>query len=194
MSTELIKYGYFWVPGNEFNEFVLEWKAKAELIEPDAMYLHHPVHATLFLFYGEKQKESKYTSLISNTSPDFPSAQWVVFENDAVTGGDTLTIGLEKTGAWEFLQLNLAESMKPFIVKPIEYPNSWEGPFNVSYQNYGFPFVGKHWLPHVSIASFKNKSFIQEAIDTPIKINEINCGELALYRIEGETHTRIYAN
>jgi hypothetical protein len=49
-------------------------------------------------------------------------------------------------------------------------------------------------MPHVSIASFKNKSFIQEAVDTPIKLNEINCGELALFRIEGETHTRIYAS
>ena len=194
MNTELVKYGYFWIPGNEFQEFVLSWKKKALIIEPDAIYLHHPVHATLFLFYGEKQKEVEYTSLIQKEAPIFKSFDWLVFENDAVTGGDTLTIGLEKTMEWEILQLNLAEDLKPFIVSPIDYPNEWSGPFKRSYQNYGFPFVGKHWLPHVSIASFKNKSFIQEAIDTPIKINEINCGELALYRIEGETHTRIYAN
>jgi len=194
MNTELVKYGYFWIPGNEFQEFVLSWKKKAQIIEPEAIYLHHPVHATLFLFYGEKQKEVEYTSLIQKEAPIFKSFDWLVFENDAVTGGDTLTIGLEKTMEWEILQLNLAEDLKPFIVSPIDYPNEWSGPFKRSYQNYGFPFVGKHWLPHVSIASFKNKSFIQEAIDTPIKINEINCGELALYRIEGETHTRIYAN
>jgi hypothetical protein len=194
MNTELVKYGYFWIPGNEFQEFVLSWKKKAQIIEPDAIYLHHPVHATLFLFYGEKQKEVEYTSLIQKEAPIFKSFDWLVFENDAVTGGDTLTIGLEKTMEWEILQLNLAEELKPFILTPIDYPNKWSGPFKRSYQNYGFPFVGKHWLPHVSIASFKNKSFIQEAIDTPIKINEINCGELALYRIEGETHTRIYAN
>jgi hypothetical protein len=90
--------------------------------------------------------------------------------------------------------LDLAEGLKPHILKLIEYPNEWSGPFKISHQNYGFPFVGKHWMPHVSIASFKNKSFIQEAIDTPIKINEINCGQLALFRIEGETHTRIYAS
>jgi len=194
MNTELVKYGYFWIPGNEFQEFVLSWKKKAQIIEPEAIYLHHPVHATLFLFYGERQKEVEYTSLIQKEAPIFKTFDWLVFENDAVTGGDTLTIGLEKTMEWEILQLNLAEDLKPFIVSPIDYPNEWSGPFKRSYQNYGFPFVGKHWLPHVSIASFKNKSFIQEAIDTPIKINEINCGELALYRIEGETHTRIYAN
>ena len=57
MNIELIKYGYFWVPGNEFEEFVLSWKQKVEAVEPDAVYLHHPIHATLFLFYGEKQKE-----------------------------------------------------------------------------------------------------------------------------------------
>ncbi|NBW04057.1 MAG: hypothetical protein EBR87_10195 [Cytophagia bacterium] len=194
MNAELTKYGFFWVPGNEFQELVLSWKKKAERIEPDAVYLHHPAHATLFLFYGEKQKEDEYISLIEKKVPIFKSAEWLVFENDAVTGGDTLTIGLEKTEDWELLQLNLAEGLKPYILKLIEYPNEWNGPFKISYQNYGFPFVGKHWLPHVSIASFKNKSFIQEAVDTPIKINEINCGELALYRIEGETHTRIYAS
>ena len=194
MNVELVKYGYFWVPGNEFQELVLSWKKKAELVEPDATYLYHPVHATLFLFYGEKQKEIEYTSLIKKDAPIFKSAEWLVFENDAVTGGDTLTIGLEKTLDWELLQLNFAETIKPFIIKPIEYPNEWSGPFKIAHQNYGFPFVGKHWLPHVSIASFKNKSFIQEAVDTPIKINEINCGELALFRIEGETHTRIYAS
>jgi hypothetical protein len=194
MKTELLKYGYFWIPGNEFQEFVLSWKKKAELIEPDATYLHHPVHATLFLFYGEKQKEVEYASLIEKDVPIFKSAEWLVFENDAVTGGDTLTIGLGKTLDWETLQINVAESMKPFIIKAIEYPNSWDGPFKKSYQDYGFPFVGKHWMPHVSIASFKNKSFIQEAIHMPIKINEINCGEMALFRIEGETHTRIYAS
>lgn len=194
MNRELVKYGYFWVPGNEFQEFVLSWKKKAELIEPDATYLHHPVHATLFLFYGEKQKEVEYTSLIKKDVPIFKSAEWLVFENDAVTGGDTLTIGLGKTLDWETLQINVAESMKPFIIKAIEYPNSWDGPFKKSYQDYGFPFVGKHWMPHVSIASMKNKSFIQEAIHMPIKINEINCGEMALFRIEGETHTRIYAS
>jgi hypothetical protein len=194
MNAELVKYGYFWVPGNEFQELVLSWKKKAELVEPDATYLRHPVHATLFLFYGEKQKEIEYTSLIKKDAPIFKSAEWLVFENDAVTGGDTLTIGLEKTEDWELLQLDLAEGVKPYILKLIEYPNEWSGPFKISHQNYGFPFVGKHWLPHLSIASFKNKSFIQEAIDTPIKINEINCGELALFRIEGETHTRIYAS
>lgn len=194
MNTEHIKYGYFWVPGKEFEEFVLSWKAKAELIEPDAIYLHHPVHATLFLFYGERKKESDYLSHISSVPPKFTAVRWLVFENDTVTGGDTLTIGLGKTLAWESFQLNLAESMKPFIEQAIEYPNSWDGSFEKSYQDYGFPFVGKHWMPHVSIASLKNKSFIHEVIHTPIKINEINCGELALYRIEGETHTRIYAN
>lgn len=194
MKTEFVKYGYFWIPGNDFQEFVLAWKKKAEIVEPEAIYLHHPVHSTLFLFYGEKLKESEYATLISNEPPDFASAQWLVFENDAVTGGDTLTIGLEKTAAWETLQINVAESMKPLIIKAIEYPNSWDGPFKKSYQDYGFPFVGKHWMPHVSIASMKNKSFIREAIQVPIKINEINCGEMALYRIEGETHTRIYAN
>ena len=131
MNTELIKYGYFWVPGNEFEDFVLSWKQKVEAVEPDAFYLHHPVHATLFLFYGEKQKEGEYVSLIEKKAPIFKSVEWLVFENDAVTGGDTLTIGLEKTGDWELLQLNLAEAIKQFIIKPIEYPNDWSGPFKI---------------------------------------------------------------
>ena len=194
MKSKVIKYGIFWIPKKELRGFVKSWKDKVSIIEPNAQYLQHPIHSTVFLFYGEKHKESEYLYLISQSNPTFGSAKWLVFENDSITGLDTLTISLEKSLAWGNLQIKIAESIKPSIIKPIEYPNTWEGTFKSSYQNYGFPFVGKHWIPHLTIASFKNKSFVNNAILTSILTNKINYGEIALYRIEGEIHTKIYAN
>ena len=61
-------------------------------------------------------------------------------------------------------QKNLADSLLNFVRKPLLYHNTWEGKFKESFDKYGFPFVGSHWIPHLSIASVKGggKKIINE--------------------------------
>ena len=111
------------------------------------------------------------------------------------TGGDTLSVGLiPNTLAFQF-QHDLSESLLDFIKTPIFYNNVWEGKYKESYDRYGFPFVGSHWIPHLTIASVKKegKKLIDEINTTAINLNlKESCGSLALFKILGENHQLIY--
>jgi len=190
----IVKFGIFWIPGDELNQFVNSWKNKCRKLEPDAIYLEHPVHLTLFLFHAY-EKDSKH--IISSLKPGKIQPQisdWQIFENDVLTTSDTLTIAFKQTTEILEFQSQLAESLLPFIRKPIDYPNSWEGSYKDSYDRYGFPFVGSHWIPHLTIASVKGagKSIIKEIKATNINVNETLKGQIALFKIAGNIHECIH--
>jgi hypothetical protein len=93
------------------------------------------------------------------------------------------------------LQRDLAESLLMIIQKPIFYNNQWEGKYKESYERYGFPFVGSHWIPHLTIASVKNegKKLFDEIKTTTIKLNQKeSSGNLALFKIIGDSHQLIH--
>jgi hypothetical protein len=120
---------------------------------------------------------------------------WKIFDNDLVTQGDTLSIGLVPNSlAFEF-QRNIAESLLNIIKKPIFYNNIWEGKYKESYDRYGFPFVGSHWIPHLTIASVKKegKKLIDEIKTTTINLNQRESGgRLELFKILDDSHQLIH--
>ena len=189
------KYGIFWIPNEELNQFVESWKNRFRKVEPDAIFLNHPVHSTIFLFNALEQDESKIISRIKNVKINFLVDSWKIFYNDLVTGGDTLSVGLApNTLAFQF-QHDLSESLLDFIKTPIIYNNVWEGKYKKSYDRYGFPFVGSHWIPHLTIASVKKegKKLIDEIKTIPINLNlKESSGSLALFKILGDNHQLIY--
>jgi broad specificity phosphatase PhoE len=194
-NRPVTKYGIFWIPNEELYQYVEVWKNRFQKIEPDASFLNHPVHSTIFLFYAHEQDQSQFISKIKNVKIDFLVNTWKIFYNDLVTGGDTLSIGLVPNSLAFKFQLDLAESLLKFIVKPISYKNSWEGEYKKSYERYGFPFVGSHWIPHLTIASVKKegKKLIDEIKITPINLNlKESGGSLALFKILGDSHQLIY--
>jgi broad specificity phosphatase PhoE len=188
------KYGIFWIPNEELNQFVESWKNRFRKVEPDAIFLNHPVHSTIFLFNALEQDESKIISRIKNVKIDFLVDSWKIFYNDLVTGGDTLSVGLIPNSLAFQFQKDLSESLLDFIKTPLFYNNTWEGQYKESYDRYGFPFVGSHWVPHLTIASFKKegKKLIDEIKTTPINLNiKESGGSLALFKILGDSHQLI---
>jgi hypothetical protein len=189
------KYGIFWIPNGELNQFVESWKNRFREIEPDAFFLNHPVHSTVFLFNAHEQDQSQIISRIKNVKINFLVDSWKIFYNDLVTGGDTLSVGLiPNTLAFQF-QHDLSESLLDFIKTPLFYNNVWEGKYKESYDRYGFPFVGSHWIPHLTIASLKKegKKLIDEINATTINLNpKENTGSLALFKILGDNHQLIH--
>jgi broad specificity phosphatase PhoE len=189
------KYGIFWIPNEELNQYVESWKNRFRKIEPDAFFLNHPVHSTVFLFNAHEQDQSQIISRIKNVKIDFLVGSWKIFYNDLVTGGDILSVGLiPNTLAFQF-QHDLSESLLDFIKTPLFYNNVWEGKYKESYDRYGFPFVGNHWIPHLTIASLKKegKKLIDEIKATTINLNQKQCGgNLALFKILGDNHQLIY--
>ncbi len=189
------KYGIFWIPNEEINQYVESWKNRIRKVEPDAVYLNHPVHATIFLFNGFEEDQSEIISTIKNSKINFLLEGWRVFENDLVTNADTLAIGLKPSISGSEFQLNVAISLLKFVSEPVFYKNSWEGVYKESFQRYGFPFVGGHWIPHLTIASVKNdaKALIEEAKLTTINLNQEQLeGHISLFKISGENHQHLY--
>jgi broad specificity phosphatase PhoE len=188
------KYGFFWIPNEELNQYIESWKNRFRKIEPDAFFLNHPVHSTIFLFNAYEQDQSQIISRINNVKIDFVVDSWKIFYNDLVTGGDTLSVGLiPNSSAFQF-QKDLSESLLDFIKTPIFYNNVWEGKYKESYDRYGFPFVGSHWIPHLTIASVKKegKKLIDEIKTTAINLNlKKSGGSLALFKILGDSHQLI---
>ena len=188
------KYGIFWIPNEELNQYVESWKNRFRKIEPDAFFLNHPVHSTIFLFNAHEQDQSQIISRIKNVKIDFLVDSWKIFYNDLVTGGDTLSVGLIPNSLAFQFQQDLSVSLLDFIKIPLFYNNIWEGKYKESYDRYGFPFVGSHWIPHLTIASVKNegKKLIDEIKTTPVNLNlKESGGSLALFKILGDSHQLI---
>jgi probable phosphoglycerate mutase len=189
------KYGIFWIPNGELNQFIESWKNRFREIEPDAFFLNHPVHSTFFLFNAHEQDQSQIISRIKNVKIDFLVDSWKIFYNDLVTGGDTLSVGLIPSALAFQFQHDLSESLLDFIKAPLFYNNVWEGKYKESYDRYGFPFVGSHWIPHLTIASLikEGKKVIDEINTTTINLNlKESSGSLALFKILGDNHQLIH--
>lgn len=190
------KYGLFWIPNEELNYYVESLKNRLRKVEPDAYYLNHPVHSTFFLFNAYEEDQLEIISSIKNKRIKFLVDNWKIFENDSLTHANTLTIGLVSTLDVIDFQRNLVESLLNFVRKPIPYTNLWEGKYKESYESYGFPFVGSHWIPHITIASVKKEgmNLIDELKKTKINLNHIESdGHLALVKISGDSHQIIYS-
>jgi broad specificity phosphatase PhoE len=189
------KYGIFWIPNAELNEYVESWKNRFRKIEPDAFFLNDPVHSTIFLFKAHEQDQSQIISRIKNVKIDFLVNSWKIFYNDFVTGGDTISVGLIPNSLAFQFQQDLSDSLLDFIKTPLFYNNTWEGKYKESYDRYGFPFVGSHWIPHLTIASVKKegKKLIEVINATTINLNlKESSGSLALFKISGDNHQLIH--
>jgi hypothetical protein len=120
---------------------------------------------------------------------------WKIFYNDLITEGDTLSVGLMPNSMALEFQRHLSESLLKFIKKPIFYKNTWEGKYKEAYDRYGFPFVGSHWIPHLTIASVKKegKKLFDEIKATTINLNQKESGgRLSLFKILGDTHQLVH--
>ena len=64
-----------------------------------------------------------------------------------------------------------------------------------NYKIYGWPYVGKYWIPHVTIASIKNihgnnkyfKLFLKEKINLYNKVTKVR-----FYKVVGENHKHLF--
>ena len=188
------KYGIFWIPENRLKDYVKYWKLKIKDLEEQADYLYHPVHATMFLFEANEKDQSNIISSIINRKINFKIDGWKLFEKDLITNSDTITIALKASQETYKFQEYLAETLLSFIRNPIRYNNNWMGEYKESYEKYGFPFVGNHWIPHLTVASVKNegKTLLNEIISTPINIENPVHGYLGLFKIFDGVHECVH--
>ena len=189
------KYGIFWIPNEPTQKLVTKYKNKIEKIEKTAPYLNHLTHSTIFLFNGFEKNEKNIFEMINKeiSQLNIDIEDWYVFKNDEITQGDTLVLKIKKTKELLNFQKKIATKLLDLKEKNILYPNEWKGVYKKSYNKFGFPFVGSHWVPHITIASIqKNKHILNTIINEPFKINKQDLGHIGLYKVTDYAHICIY--
>jgi 2'-5' RNA ligase len=195
----LDKYAIFIEPMGELRDAVIRWKNQLRGIFPHATYIEHPPHATL-LFCHFKNIERVIFNLnrICDSVSYFEicSQQTQVFFDDASTGGGhTLAYKIFPSLNLMQLQQSCAESVESFVMHGNESLVSGLNiePFQSSFRRFGFPFVGHHWIPHMTIASIKVKSDNAEMTSFQSQsffFTQI-LDHISLWRVNGECHEKI---
>ena len=101
---------------------------------------------------------------------------------------------VERNEALFNLQQSLAKSLQE-MKKTIQPPKNLTKDKNYlkSFEKYGFPFVGNHWVPHFSVASLQTKKtdiiindFLQNNKRYDFMVNKFS-----IWRIDGDQHTKL---
>ena len=67
-------------------------------------------------------------------------------------------------------------------------------PFRSSFAEYGFPFVGSHWIPHFTIASLKvaKDAPLLRAISSGNAGHAFELARVSVWEIVGDSHTKLF--
>jgi|688.fasta_scaffold04247_23 2'-5' RNA ligase len=198
MAQSLNTYGVFLIPPENICQRIQEIKKTVEFLDSNATYLNHPVHSTIFVFNSSLNAETiseYFGQVLANFKKiDVQTSGWQIFYNDILTHKHTITIGLVGNEALSNLQCFVADSLFSLSTEPISYKVDWEGQYLTSYKKWGYPFVGNHWIPHLTIASVQSETSIQDIKNEQINIPETFVfSSIALFLIDGDQHTILHS-
>ena len=189
----MIKLGVFYCPGGELKNNIESIKSYFSYRSQKNKYLSHLAHMSIYVFDIHPTKLTEILQEFENLQKKLLSQRsqitnWRVFENDILTSLNTLCLEIELTNDLNQLQENVVKTLSKFNINEIK--NSFKGDFKLSYEKYGYPFVGKHWVPHFTIGSLeidiKKISKYSEGLFKFSKEFEIN--NLCLFEIKEDSH------
>jgi len=182
-------------PHGGLKENILIWKAMVEAKFPDQPYCSHPPHSTLI--HVNIQQEKMALEAISKMLKGFTAFKSKIVGNDvfwndkAAGGGHTLYWKFKSNRILYDLQKQLAEALQPFIaVNPEPQFVNDNTLLKKSFDRYGSPFIGSHWIPHMTIASLQTRrdhplieEFLKQTGKYGMDVNEVSC-----WRVENDQH------
>ena len=187
----------FILPEESFANEIILWKERVESNLPKQPYTAHPPHMTFLNL--EVRNEDEGIATISSLSDLINPFEIIVnrtnvFWDDPSTGGHTIFFGIEKNDNLFALQKLLANALKQ-IKKRVTLPNYLKGSEQLvkSYNKYGFPFVGDHWIPHFSVSSLRSEKthpIIEDFLSTTQKYHFI-VNQISIWRVDGDKHTKL---
>ena len=164
---------------------------------PNQAYCSHPPHCTLIhtkIRNEEKALNELDNILCQKVSFELKVIETGIFWNDIATGGHTLYLKIKSDKKLYDLQLSVAKSLK-CIIKKSNNPNyiMKNDVLKESFDNYGFPFIGSHWIPHLTIASLEVDKI--NPIITDFQSWQPNCilkvNNLSCWRVNGDDHQKL---
>lgn len=193
----MTKYALFLEPDRALSHYIDQIKKKVENFLPLQPYCNHPPHCTL-IFTCLRAPElaiKELKALFALQTPIIASVNRpLCFYDDVCTGGHTMTLAIEEeNGLMHALQSKLATALRAYVdFSKIPAPSGFlnRKPFKESYEKYGFPFVGGHWIPHFTIASLKVKKtdpFLLDLMNLKFSF-ECAFSNFSLVEVTGDDH------
>ena len=116
----------------------------------------------------------------------------VFWEDVSTGGGHTLFWRIKPTQSLLALQAGVAETLRPLLVEKTASDFVKVNPLSKeSFERYGFPFIGAHWIPHLTIASLQTErdhpligAFLNQTESYELNVTEVSC-----WRVDNNQHT-----
>jgi hypothetical protein len=186
----------FLLPKGDFALELIRWKERVKNELFYQPYTVHPPHMTLINMEARSEKEgiAAVSAFSCSVKPFQISVNRTdVFWDDTATEGHTLFFGIEKNDALHNLQESLAEVLLPSLKVNVPLPNYLTGSKQLleSYNKYGFPFVGDHWIPHFSVSSLRTEKthpIIEDFLSSTKKYH-FTSNQISLWRVDDDEHT-----
>lgn len=194
------KFGIFFEPKENLARFITDCKKRVDQELPNQEYCNHPPHSTILCTWLREIEQVKLVLeelLSEESSIPYNVEESMCFYEDALTGGHTVAMKIDDiSGKMADLQIKLAEALRAFIdfsaaPKPSGFLLS--DPFKSSYEKFASPFVGSHWIPHMTIASLKvekNNPLLLSLLKSEFK-HEGYFNEITLVEIMNDVHSCI---
>jgi len=173
-------------PNPNISKTVNYWKKKIKESNKKFIYISDTPHLTLFTAKIKKinQIKKEIDSFVSAKEKfDIKVKKTSCFNKDLITGGDTPYFKIEYSHKLFSLQKGLAELLKNYTQKKTDL--NLKNFYRKSQKKYGFPYIGKHWIPHISVCSVLdniNKIYLKKFLG--LKINfKSTISNIYLYKV-----------
>ena len=185
-------------PSDLLKENIIYWKKLVQGLLPNQPYTLHPPHCTLICteVIDEDQAQARVSDSLKDLHPfsvkiEGPYAFW---HDSATSGGHTICWKLEPIDQLFKLQKLVAQAIRPVLTKysPPDICNI-NSDIQKSLDRYHFPFIGHHWIPHMTIASLnvnKNHELIGEFMRQELQFTSL-VQEISFWRVNGEQHLQL---
>ena len=192
-------FGIFIEPAGSLADSIRALKAEVERQLPGQKFCSHPPHSTLS--YGKYQEPALWRApLISAVGAQLPfairTAEFGFFYDDALAGGGhTVVFKAQPTPEVYALQRACGDVLKHWRggTEPAVGDLLEREPFKSSFEVYGFPFVGPHWIPHFTVASLKvpKDAPLLRALTSGEVRHEFLLDRVSVWEIDGDSHTKL---
>ena len=189
--------GVFIVPNGELKSKITFWKKKIEKELHEQPYTNHPPHLTII--HSNINDHKAAINEIKECLEGLKSFKLTVYKNnifwdDLFTGGNTLSYNIKKNEYLNDIQKKMSAVFSKYkgSNEIPEFFNTQKELYN-SYLNFGFPFVGEHWIPHFTISSLKvakNHKIIRDFLLDQINIS-FTVNAISIWDINGNRHQMI---
>lgn len=192
------RLGFFLEPSSEIYNLITKRKEFFKLTGLNQNFLEDPPHCTLFHGYFKNPQHiiEEFNNLKITKIDKFKIKETLVFENDYMTGYDTLAYKIENNLSLNEVQTDLIKKFKPD--EPFQFENLDSKYFD-SLKIFNYPYIGELLIPHITITNIElrknkelKKEFINEDINLEGKFNSIFIGEILEGKLQKITGRSIW--